>query len=839
MAPKLQKRCSEAAAAVAAVEGSRADSDLTPKPKKGRLDLTGLVAPKQAEHTMEEVEKAFSEAVKKHPFHDNADHTIDFHTASVFRDAKGKICGVLLPGALPSFAAAMAADVLRPAATKTSLRSNMFGGQAPLSGIAGYFDYRGSPVELKCRKTSFTHEHVQLWPGVFPMIEYVSAIYKAVLPEHWAAQDAAVPDVVRIHGSPFSTLTINQRFRTASHTDAGDFDMGYGVLAVLEGNFKGLSLALDDFGVCFRMQPRDVLLFNTHFFHSNTEPEVNHPKDDWDRLTCVFYYRAALGEASCVTEYKRRLVRAREIGAVPPPVVDAIVQKDNGDNFNKPAPTFPPQLTPFGGAAGVLSLHSCVTKLQRLHELLLEKPEFGVVLFGEPLRTDDGLLPRGKEQLIPVHLPVVVKAPPSGGFTEASDVLKAAEERQYFFEEENLANELGPELVGMWSKSRALWLQLVKEDWERLLRNNPERTRFNWNNTSAMNAAFFDLCEVAKQMMLGILDNENPSKAEEQSFWMLFAAHLNTACATEIGMPRDAMGMRKLNVKLKDFHFGGTRYLKDMPPEEQQRRLERKRQIEEARRRGCVSRVAHTSGWLQNDAFDYQHEDREVDFEKNGWVRPEENAQRLSLAPCANGVTAAADPTERIHLLVVLPRRAASGQGANRNVPTTMSDEAARLLKNPAAQRLLAGPCRNGAVTSPLSFGCVTITFVFDGDDVSDVDADFVILQHVLAAMESDEEAEARISFWASLAKHCVFIIEADTMDRHHYLLREEVRVAYEDVAAACFTTLHAAAYCTDSVHVRRTPSLLALTKSKGVEFRYKFIGSPLNTVALLVRGSS
>lgn len=65
------------------------------------------------------------------------------------------------------------------------------------------------------------------------MIDYISTLYKLTLPSCWQAQNDAIPDVVRIHHSPFSTLTINSRFRTASHTDAGDFDSGFGCLACL------------------------------------------------------------------------------------------------------------------------------------------------------------------------------------------------------------------------------------------------------------------------------------------------------------------------------------------------------------------------------------------------------------------------------------------------------------------------------------------------------------------------------------------------------------------------------------------------------------------------------
>lgn len=108
--------------------GKVTNANFTNKLSKRRFDIASFAPLRHTQRTIEDVEKAFSEAVIKHPFYDNADHLIDFHSASVFRDAKGAVCGVLLPGALPAFAAKMAADVLRPAAVRTSLRSNMFGG---------------------------------------------------------------------------------------------------------------------------------------------------------------------------------------------------------------------------------------------------------------------------------------------------------------------------------------------------------------------------------------------------------------------------------------------------------------------------------------------------------------------------------------------------------------------------------------------------------------------------------------------------------------------------------------------------------------------------------------
>ncbi|KAG8342569.1 putative DNA J-binding protein [Trypanosoma vivax] len=808
--------------------------------KKCRHDLSYDFTAKPNVRTSEEMENALKEAVKKHPFHDNADHVIDFHGTCVFRNGKGKVCGVLLPGALPKFAAEKAAGVLRHAASKTSLRSSMFGGMAPLSGIAGYFDYRGSPVELKCRKTSFTHENIKKWPDVFPMIDYVSAVYKATLPEHWALQDAAIPDVVRIHGSPFSTLTINQKFRTASHTDSGDFDDGYGVLAVLEGNYNGMYLGLDDYNVCFKMQPGDVLLFDTHLFHSNTEPEISDPADSWDRLSCVFYYRTALGEPHCVAEYNRRLKMAEASGSIPRPPYRTIKQKNNGENSNKPAPVFRIPLTPFIGASGACSLHGEASeKLLRLHTLCIKILKVTKLLFGEPLRTLDGPEPRSESDFAAIHPPASLPVSNLGGFSESQEIIKVAEQRHHSLNPQIIKEVVGEELAHIWSQSRAQWLKLVGDEWSRQVAKNPERTRFCWNNTSEMNTAFFDLCDVAKQIMIEILDNESPSKGEEQSFWVVFAAHLNYACIEELGMPHESMGMRKLNVKLKDYSFGGTRYLKDMPLEERQRRIGRRKHLEEARRRGALERKNNGGDWLQNDSFDYQTENITIKYEENGWPLPEENVKRLGLRVCGEPPVPT-DSHAPISVLVVLPRPCTQLHAAS-TPPFDHPSERARIMCSPAAKRVLNDFPRNApSEISSKTYGDVNITVAYDDDNIKAKVFDFVIMQHLLPSIPQDDIAAKRVAFWSSRARHCLFVVEADLMDRRQYVLKREVRTEYDRVAPSCLSTLYAAAYAIDSAKIRTTPALIALMERRHtIESRFKFAGSPMNTVAFVLRKKS
>ncbi|CAD2219253.1 DNA J-binding protein [Angomonas deanei] len=641
--------------------------------------------------TPEEAEKRFREAIKTHPFYDRAHSVVDLQDTAVMRDGKGKIIGVYIKGGLPAFAASMAADVLRPAATKTSLRSTIYGGEPPNSGIAGYYDYRGSPIEFKSRKTSFTCENAKVWPDVFPLINYVSQIYRHVLPENWEAQNKAIPDVVRLNGSPFSTLTINSRFRTASHTDAGDFDGGFGCIACLEGEFKGMCLTFDHFRINIPLQPCDVLLFDTHHFHSNTEVELNSVGENWSRLTCVFYYRSLLGEPWSYAEYRRRLYAAKKLENHPPLCVNEIIEKDNGENKNKASEVHPVQLSPF--SIVVMTTRYPVSiraKALRLHQLLRGDDQLVTadMLFGEPLEITDGIPERPQEDKITPSSSIPKGTTAAGGFSTANEALEVASELRAQLSDENLSKLISPALFEMWSTGRKKWLDKVKGEWKKLEKRNPDRKNFVWNNQSEMNSDFYDLCEIGKQVMLALLRKESATPQEESSFWTLFAANMKVGCEEELKLPTDAISLKKLNVKLKDFNFGGTRYLKDMPEEEKARRLERKKRIEEARRRGD-SREVEKLNWLENDTFDYQTEDRVVDFAGNGWADPVAHAGAIT-APILQAMSEAADGKEKdpqgpIVITVVLPVPEATVT-AEKPAPPTQPEyerEYQRLAGNP------------------------------------------------------------------------------------------------------------------------------------------------------------
>eukprot|EP00667_Euglena_gracilis_P001693 EG_transcript_1694 len=567
------------------------------------------------------------EAVAAHPFIDKAHYRAIVTTDFLFSDDDGRVVCVVLKGAYPDWVRECAADVLRGAARPTSLRAGIFGGVAPMSGIAGYYDYMGAPVELKGRKTSFTHDHLEEWPGVFPVVDFVNEAYRQVAPDYWRAQDRGIPDHVRLHGSAFSTLTINQRFRTATHTDRGDYDHGLSVLTVLEGQYEGLFIGFPDFRVCVDLRPGDLMVFDSHYFHCNTEVESS--ASDWSRLSCVFYYRFKLGETLCLSECQRRKAENDHNPAQPfaPPA-------DFQPSTNEPRVPRPPRLSVTSllvGSAWLLHPVALV-KAQLLHNAVLDDPAVRAALLADPWRARSApLAARPADHFAPLELgDLPGHREYIGGFhyshfgtkKDLEEIVADPRKPDPLMETFRSFPDLYPAVWETFVKQRDHWLELVDRDWKGTVKRNAERDvrelKFTWNNKGDMNGAFFELCETVRSEMVPLaLAEEQVTSGDlvEQQWQLALALHLARLCVVKLGMPKGAMHVEKLNVKMKDFVFGGTRYFKDMPAEEQARRQKRKERIEALRSLGAAVRSGHASAdtstsWLTNDAFDYQTENR-------------------------------------------------------------------------------------------------------------------------------------------------------------------------------------------------------------------------------------
>jgi len=158
------------------------------------------------------------------------------------------------------------------------------------SSVIGYMDrYPRMPY---CRTTAYTQKNLLAFKSCLPYIKDIDTIFKMYAPERYAKQkaiaDASSPDFV-IEDTSFTTVTVNKNFRTACHTDAGDFAKGFGNLGVISmGKYEGFITVIPKYGLGIDVQNSDIALFDVHEVHGNTEPvKITH----YERISVVCYYR--------------------------------------------------------------------------------------------------------------------------------------------------------------------------------------------------------------------------------------------------------------------------------------------------------------------------------------------------------------------------------------------------------------------------------------------------------------------------------------------------------------------------------------------------------------------
>ncbi len=97
-----------------------------------------------------------------------------------------------------------------------------------------------------------------------------------------------------IKGTSFSTITTNLNFRTAAHTDSGDWPEGFGNLVVIEHGspYTGAYTGFPQYGVAVDCRMGDFLAMDVHQIHGNS-PMI--PSDDTSqRLSLVSYLREGI-----------------------------------------------------------------------------------------------------------------------------------------------------------------------------------------------------------------------------------------------------------------------------------------------------------------------------------------------------------------------------------------------------------------------------------------------------------------------------------------------------------------------------------------------------------------
>jgi hypothetical protein len=130
--------------------------------------------------------------------------------------------------------------------------------------------------------------------GAFVEIaEHVSQLYAQHCPEFFQYQRGFVdktPKDWMIGNSAFSTITVNRNFRTACHKDAGDLSGGRSCMTVMEeGVYRGANLVLPEFRLAVDIRMGDLIIFDPHEFHGNTQIVPMTPKAA--RYSLVYYFR--------------------------------------------------------------------------------------------------------------------------------------------------------------------------------------------------------------------------------------------------------------------------------------------------------------------------------------------------------------------------------------------------------------------------------------------------------------------------------------------------------------------------------------------------------------------
>ena len=138
--------------------------------------------------------------------------------------------------------------------------------------IGYYGKTKGLGVDLPCRLSHYTRANVDKYENAIPFFQKIGDHYKDLVYSKYIDQmERARINDYHIPGTPFSTITINRNFRTATHKDTGDYG-GFACLTVLEENkYSGGYFVLPKFKVAIDMRQGDLLVADVHQYHGNTE----------------------------------------------------------------------------------------------------------------------------------------------------------------------------------------------------------------------------------------------------------------------------------------------------------------------------------------------------------------------------------------------------------------------------------------------------------------------------------------------------------------------------------------------------------------------------------------
>ena len=195
--------------------------------------------------------------------------------------------------------------------------SNRTYARAVDSAILGSFDPSG-PKQY-CRLTAWTGRENDRWRELWPVFQRIGDLLGQHVPERYAAQAKEArgthPEWL-IPGTPFTTITVNNTYATAVHTDKGDLETGFSTLAVLrKGEYEGGWICFPEFRVGADMKDGDLLLMDAHAWHGNTpfSPEPARGLDGrldgdpgFERISIVSYFRTNMEKCGSASDEAER-----------------------------------------------------------------------------------------------------------------------------------------------------------------------------------------------------------------------------------------------------------------------------------------------------------------------------------------------------------------------------------------------------------------------------------------------------------------------------------------------------------------------------------------------------
>jgi hypothetical protein len=170
--------------------------------------------------------------------------------------------------------------------------NNRFERSTPVHSIvAGYIDSLN--WSRPCRLTAFSRDNLEKYTMSQPFFKAIDKNYKDLFPENHAAQSRAAEEAkeYRVADTVFSTITVNHNFRTALHTDKGDFKQGMGNLVVAGSGYTGGYLLFPQYLVAVDVCQGDFLGMDVHQYHANSAINLIDIEPNAFRLSFVCYWR--------------------------------------------------------------------------------------------------------------------------------------------------------------------------------------------------------------------------------------------------------------------------------------------------------------------------------------------------------------------------------------------------------------------------------------------------------------------------------------------------------------------------------------------------------------------